>query len=143
MSEGFRGKMTWNGTKMVPVEKKRKEETHGVITDEVNFGRGIKSMVNGQIYTSKTELRRHYKRAGVIEIGNEVNYVAKSESPYQTEAYKKRLEEDSERTYYEIRDGMSPHLTELDRERCRLMDHNLEHYNYDRRIRDDDGNILE
>lgn len=32
---------------------------------------GLRSMVSGQHYTSKAELRREYKRAGVEEVGNE------------------------------------------------------------------------
>lgn len=34
--------------------------------------RGLMSMTNGKIYDSKSEMRKEYRRAGVIEVGNEV-----------------------------------------------------------------------
>lgn len=33
--------------------------------------RPLMSMTNGKIYDSKSEMRKEYKRAGVIEVGNE------------------------------------------------------------------------
>lgn len=33
--------------------------------------RAVQSMTNGQMYDSKSALRAEYKRAGVIEVGNE------------------------------------------------------------------------
>ncbi|MDE4274755.1 hypothetical protein PXK58_08910 [Phaeobacter gallaeciensis] len=32
----------------------------------------IMSMTNGQIYDSKSQLRKEYRRAGVVEVGNDV-----------------------------------------------------------------------
>ena len=32
----------------------------------------VMSMTNGQIYDSKSELRKEYRRAGVVEVGNDV-----------------------------------------------------------------------
>ncbi|MDF9301614.1 hypothetical protein P5P81_03320 [Tritonibacter mobilis] len=32
----------------------------------------VQSMTNGQVYDSKSELRKEYRRAGVIEVGNDV-----------------------------------------------------------------------
>lgn len=134
-----RGKFTWcdKEKKLIPLETKPRVETHGIIPDEIC----IKSMVDGRVYTSKSALRRHYREAGVIEVGNEINHTPKAEDPFQSDAYLRKIEEDAQLSYYAIRDGMEP-LTELDKERCKLMDHNLEHYNYDRRPRDDDGNII-
>jgi ribose 5-phosphate isomerase len=40
-----------------------------VISDTQN---AIMSMTNGQHYDSKSEMRKEYKRAGVIEVGNDV-----------------------------------------------------------------------
>lgn len=34
---------------------------------------GVRSMADGKFYDSKSTMRRHYKQAGVREIGNEVN----------------------------------------------------------------------
>jgi hypothetical protein len=39
-----------------------------VISDSLD---GIQSMVSGERFDSKSELRRHYKANGVIEVGNE------------------------------------------------------------------------
>lgn len=33
----------------------------------------IQSMTNGKYYDSKSELRKEYRRAGVVEVGNECN----------------------------------------------------------------------
>lgn len=41
-----------------------------VISDTI--GRGVQSMTNGQWYDSKSALRKEYKQAGVIEVGNDV-----------------------------------------------------------------------
>jgi hypothetical protein len=118
--------------KLVPYEKKSSVQTHGVIPDEIC----IESMVDGKIYTSKAELRRHYKRAGYIE--KDKGYRVKQENTYESYDYKAQLEEDAARAYYAVRDNMAP-LSELDRERCKIINNNLENYNYDRRYFDDDG----
>ena len=119
--------------KLVPYEKKLSVETHAVIPDEIC----IESQIDGKIYTSKRELRRHYKREGFIE--RDKGYRSKPVNLYETEEYKAQLAEDATRAYYAVRDNMAP-LSELDRERCKMINHNLEHYNYDRRDLDDDGN---
>lgn len=119
--------------KLIPFEKKASVQTHAVIPDEIC----IESMVDGKIYTSKAELRRHYKRAGYVE--KDKGYRVTPDNPYESREYREKLEEDTARAFYAVRDGMAP-LSELDRERCKLLNHNLEHYNYDRRYYDDDGN---
>jgi hypothetical protein len=43
-----------------------------IVTDTVGSIHGIQSMGNGQWYDSKSELRKHYKRDGFLEVGNEV-----------------------------------------------------------------------
>lgn len=121
--------------KLVPYGKQEKEIAPEIITDEIPGG--LKSMVNGKIYTSKYRLREHYRQVGVTEIGNETNFSYKY-NMYEDHKYKKQLEEDAHRAYYEARDGMAP-LSELDKERCAVIDRNLEHYNYDRRERDESG----
>lgn len=40
-----------------------------VISDSQN---AVQSMTNGVIYDSKSEMRKEYRRAGVIEVGNDV-----------------------------------------------------------------------
>lgn len=32
---------------------------------------GVQSMADGKIYTSKSAIRRHYRQAGMIEVGND------------------------------------------------------------------------
>lgn len=120
--------------KLVPAgESKPRQQTPGIITDEIC----LESMVDGRIYTSKSKLRQHYKREGYVE--KEKGYVPKRENPYESREYLERMEEDAARAYYAVRDNMAP-LSELDRERCKIINHNMEHYNYDRRYYDDDGN---
>ncbi|MFG6591277.1 hypothetical protein [Sulfitobacter sp. 1A12157] len=34
--------------------------------------RPLQSMADGKIYDSKSQMRRHYKEAGVVEVGNDV-----------------------------------------------------------------------
>jgi len=126
--------------KLIPFEKHRAENTAPAVIDDSIPG-GIESMVDGKIYDSKAALRAHYRRAGVVEKGNDHVYL-KKEHWSETEEYQRRLEEDSVRAWYEVRDGMAP-LTELDREQCRIINHNMEHYNYDRRKLDRDGNPRE
>lgn len=124
---------------LIPVEKSKPKQVTTVIEDTIPGG--LESMVDGKIYDSKSALRAHYKRAGVIEKGNDHVYL-KKEHWSETEEYQRKLQEDSERAWYEVRDGMAP-LTELDREQCKIIDHNMEHYNYDRRKLDRNGNPRE
>ena len=42
---------------------------------------GVQSMVDGKTYTSKSALRRSYKAAGVVEVGNDPQRFAKKERP--------------------------------------------------------------
>jgi len=135
-----RGKFTWDEKlgKLVPYGEQPKTETHGVITDEIE---PLESMVSGRIHTSKASLRAEYRRYGVIEKGND----HRTDKPVhftETDAYQRQLEEDATKAWYAVRDGMAP-LTELDKERCKIMDHNMENYSYDRRERDRDGNPRE
>lgn len=37
-----------------------------------DMGKAVMSMTNGRHYDSKSELRKEYRRAGVIEVGNDV-----------------------------------------------------------------------
>lgn len=134
-----RGKYTYDTEKkcLVPYEPAEKPlELHAVIADEIPGG--MESMVDGRIYTSKALYRQHLRERGFVEKGND-RAIFHAEG---TREYDRQIEEDAQRTYYELRDGMAP-LSELDRERCKIADHALEHYNYDRRHYDDDGRPLE
>lgn len=136
-----RGKWTYdkNTGKIVPFEEKKKENLSAYVQqDSIE---PLESMVDGKIYESKSALRAHYKQAGVIEKGNDRNTVPKVHWSQERE-YQEKLEEDAVRTWYAVRDGMAP-LTELDKERCKIIDHNERHYNYDRRARDEDGNPID
>lgn len=122
--------------RIMPVESetRRPLEAPAIQTDEIPDG--IQSMVNGQWFYSRSRYRQHLKETGHIEIGNEEI----KPGPHWSEdpIYQRQLKEDAARAYYEARDGMAP-IDELTRERCRQMDRNLEHYNYDRRELDEYG----
>lgn len=61
-----------------------------IISDGQGGINGLMSMTNGQHYDSKSEMRKEYKRAGVIEVGNDVQtkptYVPRPSDPKQKEA---------------------------------------------------------
>lgn len=42
-----------------------------IITDSLGF-RGVQSQIDGRHYDSKSQLRRHYRNEGFIEVGNDV-----------------------------------------------------------------------
>lgn len=46
-----------------------------VISDHLH---DMQSMVDGQFYTSKSALRESYRRAGVVEVGNEIDATVKA-----------------------------------------------------------------
>ena len=50
--------------------------------------RGLMSMTNGQMYDSKSEMRKEYKRAGVAEVGDQAP--TKIERPTAKDAKKER-----------------------------------------------------
>ena len=61
-----------------------KQPSQGELCAPMLIGDGMKSiqsMTNGEYYDSKSELRKEYKRAGVIEVGNDVQ-MKKSEPTY-------------------------------------------------------------
>ncbi len=136
----IRGKWIEDKTtgKLVPYERKESTEAHNIITDEIPGG--LESMVTGKIHTSKSSLRAEYRQHGVIEKGNDRN--TSRYNVYESEQYARKMREDCEAAYYLVRDKMAP-MSELDRERCKIMDENREKYCYDRRSFDRDGNPRE
>lgn len=42
-----------------------------IVRDGQGGIRGLQSMVDGKMYDSKSEMRKHYKRDGVIEVGGD------------------------------------------------------------------------
>lgn len=46
--------------------------TPGIIHDGMS---PVQSMTNGRLYDSKAALRQEYRRAGVVEVGNDSSYV--------------------------------------------------------------------
>lgn len=131
-----RGKFTWcvETNKLIPFEDKRSDRACTIFNDEIPGG--IQSMADCKFYTSKSELRKSYKRLGKYEIGNDE---MKPNTRERDEAYDRKVEEVIEKAYYKLRDGNAD-LSEETRERCKIINHNLEHYNYDRREFDEDGN---
>lgn len=121
----------------IPPEKP-KEKHHAVITDDIP--EGIQSMVTKKWYTSKARLRQEYKELGFIEKGNDEDN--RPPDPKHDDAYDEELEAEVTRSYFSVRDGMAE-LSDIDRHRCGQVNRNLDRYNFDRRERDDEGNILE
>ena len=132
-----RGKFTWDGEKLVPVEEAKPKETHFVIDDEIPGG--MQSMADCKIYTSKARYRQSLREQGFIEVGtNHEGF--KPKNPFEEYDYQKQLKEDCARAYYEARDKMAP-LSELDRERCRRIDKDRARSDYDRRERERNGKL--
>lgn len=49
----------------------------------------LMSMTNGKYYDSKSEMRKEYKRAGVVEVGNDVQWKRATPSRDERERVKK------------------------------------------------------
>lgn len=109
-----------------------------IITDDIP--EGIQSMVTKNWHTSKSSLRREYKEHGFIEKGNDE--VSEHPDPRDEERHDEEIERCTTEAYYAVRDGMAP-LSEIDKHRCQLTNRNLDRYNYDRRERDELGNVIE
>ena len=61
----------------------------------------IKSMADGKVYSSKSQMRKAYKQAGLIEVGDQAptssgKHITSSSKKHVIEAYKK------------VRDGYKP-----------------------------------
>lgn len=79
-----------------------------VITDKCGSSiNGLQSMQNGKFYDSKSALRRHYKEAGVVEVGNDSslspealrNHVAphkRKKTAAERDAYRRQVNHDVE-----------------------------------------------
>jgi hypothetical protein len=57
----------------------------------------VKSMLDGQMYDSKSRLRRTYKDAGVIEVGNDSSYTDPEKLRSQAPTERKRQKQASRR----------------------------------------------
>jgi hypothetical protein len=68
----------------------------------------IQSMVSGERFDSKTQLRRHYKANGVIEVGNEISATMKLAAQKPERPKIKR--EEIKRAIYKVRNGYKPSL---------------------------------
>jgi hypothetical protein len=57
-----------------------------IVTDTLGL-HGVQSMANGQFYDSKSALRAHYKRDGLVELGNDssLSRPAKMKRPDRSE----------------------------------------------------------
>lgn len=73
-----RGRWIWDNSKqdLVPADEYRPPNrarsslpSPMVIGDTME--EGVQSQLDGKIYTSKSELRKTYRRAGVLEVGND------------------------------------------------------------------------
>ncbi|MEN1729441.1 MAG: hypothetical protein AAGJ52_13475 [Pseudomonadota bacterium] len=61
-----------------------------VISDSIGGVNGVQSQADGKFYDSKSRLRKHYKRAGVIEVGNDVPK-DRGKAPVDPHGRKKRM----------------------------------------------------
>lgn len=105
-------------------------------TDDI---KPFQSMVDGQVFTSKSKYRKHLKTHGYKEVGNEST--ARKTSVYEKQ---QEVKANSEKRREQIRmarelvkNNMSG-LTEYDKHRCEIINRNLRNYNYDRRERHPD-----
>lgn len=55
----------------------------------------VKSMLDGQMYDSKSRLRQTYRQAGVVEVGNDSSYTDPAKLRPQAPSERKRLKEAS------------------------------------------------
>ena len=133
----LRGRWKWDDEqkKLVPYYGEPIRHAHGIVTDECQ----VKSMADGKIYTSKSALRRSYKRLGFVEVGNEKSWDKPRERPAN---YEKELQDELGRAYYDVRDGNAP-LSELDKARCEIINKQIRDNVYDNRERDESGNPRE
>ena len=113
---GERGLFYWNPEtkkmERVPYKAKKEVDAPFVIGDEI-LG-GIQSQVTGKIYDSKSNLRREYKRYGVIEKGNE--RLPPPKAPNQDEVYRD-IREDVEKAYYDLKYDRVP-VSEKEKQQC-------------------------
>lgn len=67
-----------------------------VISDSLGV-HGVQSMVDGRHYDSKAQMREHYRRSGVVEVGNDSSLAdgrRKPEKSYmEKEAHRKKVRE--------------------------------------------------
>jgi hypothetical protein len=55
----------------------------------------VQSMLDGQMYESKSSLRRTYRQAGVVEVGNDSSYTDPEKVRSQAPNERKRLKQQS------------------------------------------------
>lgn len=66
-----------------------------VISDSQGGVRGVQSQADGQHYDSKSNMRRHYREAGVIEVGSDVpktRFIHGNRAPADPHADRKRAD---------------------------------------------------
>lgn len=111
-----------------------------VVTDEIA---ALKNHADGRYYTSKAKMRDVYRRLGKVEIGTETDWKPKRDEKKAREERQAEIRAELERAYYDLRDNNAKEMDAETREKCKRIDHNLKHYNYDRRDYDRDGNPRE
>lgn len=76
-----------------------------VISDQLH---DMQSMVDGRVYTSKAALRASYARAGVMEVGNEIDATMKlaAEKPARPKVTKGEIAA----AVQKVKQGYRPHL---------------------------------
>lgn len=136
----IRGRWKWDEklNALVPYVEPPRPIVHSVITDEMDPAR---HNVTRRWISSKKEYSRETARTGWTEVGNE-EIKAYDGPPPPPPGYEEKLRDDAEKAYEGLKNN-NMYLDEPTRERCKLIEHNLEHYNYDRRPRDFDGNLLD
>lgn len=68
-----------------------------IIRDGQGGIHGVQSMADGKFYDSKSNMRRHYREAGVVEVGNDSSYSADGIANYRAPGrqLKSRAEKDA------------------------------------------------
>lgn len=140
-----RGKWTYkeneDGTlELVPFVEQPKPRLHTIVTDDIP--EGLVSMITGETFYSRSRYLRHVKEHGYEVVGTDMKSWNPDNRKEKDEKYTKKLEEDVERSYYEVRDNMAP-LTELDKERCKIIDRQHESGYFNEVNYDDGGNEYE
>lgn len=77
-----------------------------VISDSLD---SVQSMVSGERFDSKTQLRKHYKANGVTEVGNEISATMKlaAQKPDRPKISRSEIKN----AVQKVREGYRPHLS--------------------------------
>lgn len=103
------------GIGMVPIESVTPKELHFVEDDSMP---PVLSQLDGKIYDSKSEIRKSYRRAGVLEVGTEKLSKYLSKTDRKKPIPEKVINEAMEKAYSKLEDpSFRRHFREQERDR--------------------------